>query len=105
MWCNGLSTNSTSKESVDETEPTSKKRKVQATKDEEVQKIVEKLTAKHGTNFTVQLRIRAEIINGGLCSSYDNPQLPPCFQGQVLHLRTVNQVIVHAANAIASSFQ
>ena len=108
MWYNGLSTKSTSKES-DETEPSSKKRKVQATKDEEVQKIVEKLTTKHGTNFTtMQLRIWVEMINGGLYSSYDNPPATSMFSragsASKENEPLVNQVIVDAANAITLSF-
>jgi len=63
---------------------------LQATKDEEVQKVVEKLAVKHGTNFTtMQLRIWGEMINGGLHSSYDNPPTTSMFSGQVPYPRGV----------------
>ena len=110
LWCDGLS-KSTSKRS-DDTEPTSKKRKLKptkdSTKDEEVQKVVEKLMTKHGTNFTtMQLRIWAEMINGGLHSSYDNPPTTSMFSraGPTSNKSgpSVNQVIVDAAKAFTSS--
>jgi len=75
-----------------------------------VQKVVEKLAAKYGTNFTtMQLRIWEEMINGGLRSSYDNPPTHSMFSRAGSTPKrsgpSVSQVmIVDAANAITSSF-
>ena len=86
-----------------------RKGKFRSAKDEEVQKLVESLTKKHGSSFTtMQMRIWAEMISAGLHSDSDNPPSTSMFvragnQSVNKKSQSVNQVITEAANVIASS--
>jgi len=104
LWYDGLN-----KSKSNETEHIKNKRELQATKDQDVQNIVEKLITKHGTNFTtMQLRIWEQMINCGLHSSYENPPTTSMLSRADFASKksgpSVNQGVVDAATAITSSF-
>ena len=86
LWCDGLvefgskyskSNIKRKHASDDESEeelPRSRKKKKKAANEDRVQEVVDNLRSKHGSKFTtLQLRIWAELISSGLCTSTDEP--------------------------------
>ena len=106
LWCDGLKCEDASDNTA---ESSSKKRKLQGTKEEEVQQFVEELMRKHGSSFTtMQFRIWADMVSGGLHSDTDNPPSTSMFTragntSTNKKSQSINQVITEAANAITSS--
>ena len=105
LWCDGLKCEDATDDSG---ESSSKKRKLKATKEDEVQQLVEELMKKYGSTFTtMQFRIWA-MISGGLHSDSDNPPSTSMFAragnaSMNKKSQSINQVITEAANAITSS--
>ena len=86
LWCDGLVEfgSKCSKSNIrrkhasdDESEeelPRSRKKKKKAANEDRVQEVVDNLRSKQGSKFTtLQLRIWAELISSGLCTSTDEP--------------------------------